>query len=341
MYNREKKYDPELDYSAIADGLAKEGRWGEAYDKIYGITDSRLAKIRDTGYDHGRTNENVWQDLLTRYGGEGKDPYVAALRGEAASRYSPGKNDEEYARLVDYVKGTDYGGFTRGEGYKALSDRYASAGRRAMQDTLGQVSARTGGLASSYAESAAQQRYDDYMSQLEDAARKLYESERSEAIKNAELAKGLADRDYERYTADRKYRKAALDDLLSYAYKDEARASEAAEKKAAEEKAAAKEAETAGKPRITAAQTLAALKEGVINGTTRAAYEYYFGQPYGAPAPEKDAVDPEIRAFLDGMREEGEGLEAFREVIDSLRKEGRLTDRQYDLLIGEYAESRP
>lgn len=39
-------------------------------------------------------------------------------------------------------------------------------------------------------------------------------------------------------------------------------------------------AETPAKPTLTAAQTLKALKSGVVNDATKAAYEYYYGQPY-------------------------------------------------------------
>lgn len=35
-----------------------------------------------------------------------------------------------------------------------------------------------------------------------------------------------------------------------------------------------------GKPTLTASQTLSAMKEGVVNDTTKAAYRYYFGQEY-------------------------------------------------------------
>lgn len=50
--------------------------------------------------------------------------------------------------------------------YQAYKQIYTDAGNRAMNDTLGQVAARTGGLASSYATSAAQQSYNNYMQQL-------------------------------------------------------------------------------------------------------------------------------------------------------------------------------
>jgi hypothetical protein len=43
---------------------------------------------------------------------------------------------------------------------------YTDYGKRAMQDTVGEISARTGGLASSYAGIAGQETYDNYMQEL-------------------------------------------------------------------------------------------------------------------------------------------------------------------------------
>ncbi len=54
------------------------------------------------------------------------------------------------------------------ETYLQYKDSYTRAGQRAQQDTLGQIAARTGGLASSYATSASQQAYNNYMSALAD-----------------------------------------------------------------------------------------------------------------------------------------------------------------------------
>lgn len=68
-----------------------------------------------------------------------------------------------------------------------------------MQDVLGQLSSRTGGLASSYAATAAQQQYNDYMARLEEVARQMYEGDRSDLLDSVQLAQGLADRDYNRY----------------------------------------------------------------------------------------------------------------------------------------------
>lgn len=50
--------------------------------------------------------------------------------------------------------------------YAMLAQQYAQQGQRSMKDTLGQIAAQTGGMASSYAASAAQQANDYYMGQL-------------------------------------------------------------------------------------------------------------------------------------------------------------------------------
>lgn len=50
--------------------------------------------------------------------------------------------------------------------YQIHKEQYTRNGQKAMQDTLAQVSARTGGLASSFAEQAAQGTFNDYMDRL-------------------------------------------------------------------------------------------------------------------------------------------------------------------------------
>ena len=71
--------------------------------------------------------------------------------------------------------------------YQQYKEQYTRQGKLAMEDTLGQVSARTGGLASSYAGSAAQQSYNQYMSALGDKipelrqlAYEMYQDERQD-----------------------------------------------------------------------------------------------------------------------------------------------------------------
>ena len=90
--------------------------------------------------------------------------------------------------------------------YQQYKESYTRNGERAMQDTLGQVSARTGGLASSYATSAAQQTYDNYMGALADKipelkqlAYSMYQDEGTQQRANLEMLVALEQGDYAKY----------------------------------------------------------------------------------------------------------------------------------------------
>lgn len=58
--------------------------------------------------------------------------------------------------------------------YQQYADQYRTEAERGMKDTLGQLSARTGGLASSYAATAAQQANNTYLQRLNDIIPTLY-----------------------------------------------------------------------------------------------------------------------------------------------------------------------
>lgn len=90
--------------------------------------------------------------------------------------------------------------------YRQYRDQYTREGQRAMQDTLGQVAARTGGLASSYAVTAAQQQNNYYMQQLSDKIPELYQmayqmylDDIDLQVQDLGLLEGASDRQYGRY----------------------------------------------------------------------------------------------------------------------------------------------
>lgn len=101
--------------------------------------------------------------------------------------------------LARQLASMNYDDWTKGSQYQALSNRYSASGRMSMQDVLGQVASRTGGLASSYATTAAQQQYNQYMAQLEEVARQLYSQERGDIMDTANLYRNLANDEYARY----------------------------------------------------------------------------------------------------------------------------------------------
>ena len=90
--------------------------------------------------------------------------------------------------------------------YIALKGMYTREGDRAMQDTLGSVAARTGGMASSYAASAASQANNYFMSQLSDKIPELqqiaydaYMAGIDSKRDDLSMLMGLDSTDYSRY----------------------------------------------------------------------------------------------------------------------------------------------
>ena len=90
--------------------------------------------------------------------------------------------------------------------YQQYKEQYTRQGKLAMEDTLGQVSARTGGLASSYAGSAAQQSYNQYMSALGDKipelrqlAYEMYQDERQDMRSDLNMLLALEQMNYGKY----------------------------------------------------------------------------------------------------------------------------------------------
>ena len=90
--------------------------------------------------------------------------------------------------------------------YALYRDSYTREGQRAMQDTLGQVSARTGGMASSYATSAANQTYNNYMAALADKipelqqlAYSMYRDEGDDLYAQMSMLTALEQGDYAKY----------------------------------------------------------------------------------------------------------------------------------------------
>lgn len=320
------------------------GDWGAVLDAL-AMRDQKVAAI---GTDYGRSSNDILQELY--------DLYYAPYQQQKIElpTYGGSQWDSVLDQAAQELIGMNYADWTQGEQYQALADRYGIQGKMSMQDVLGQISSRTGGLASSYATTAAQQQYNEYMSQLEEVARQMYSGDRSDLLENAQLSQSLADRDYNRYLdsleqyyAERDYQyQVGRDQINDSRYDQEYADSTAATNKAeaqdrinaylaaygsvadldpalvetsgytaselaaleqyyanqqAQEAAAAAKKNTGSgsgggtggggnttqKPTLTAAQTLNALESGVVNDTTKAAYEYYYGQPWEAAEGEE------------------------------------------------------
>ena len=90
--------------------------------------------------------------------------------------------------------------------YQQYKEQYSQLGKLAMQDTMGQAAAMTGGYGNSYASSAGNQAYQGYLSQLNEVvpelyamARDQYNQEGDELYNNYSLLADQENQDYSRY----------------------------------------------------------------------------------------------------------------------------------------------
>ena len=153
-------YDTQTDYAAQMDKAAASGDYTSAarYEKL------RNAKIKGEGLDYETSD------------------YYSKYLPENRYTYDPSKNDA-YQRANDqataiYDKIMNRGEFTfdlnKDKLYQQYRDLYAQMGRGAMEDTMGQAAALTGGYGSTYSQNAGQQAYNSYLQKLNEVVPELY-----------------------------------------------------------------------------------------------------------------------------------------------------------------------
>ncbi len=98
--------------------------------------------------------------------------------------------------------------------YQQYKELYVGNGKKAMEDTIGNASALTGGYANSYAVTAGNQAYTEYLDglnsvalDLRDRAYEKYKDEGEKLIEDINVLRGLDGDDYEKYlgTLERYY----------------------------------------------------------------------------------------------------------------------------------------
>lgn len=121
---------------------------------------------------------------------------------------------KDYQELLQKVQNYDPFEYNAAEDplYLQYADSYTRSGQRAMQDILGQLSARTGGYASSYAGAMAQQTYDQYMAdlankipELRNLAYSMYVDDYNRNVDNYNRAYEQYTGAYNRYAQDRQF----------------------------------------------------------------------------------------------------------------------------------------
>lgn len=186
--------------------------------------DATEAAIRQYQQANGLTVDGIAgnQTLSKLYGTEGaadSDTYTPSAAVTQAQKYleslqqtKPGeyKNawQDQLSGLLDRIQNREAFTYdpTNDPLYNIYKDRYIQNGRRAMQDTMGQAAALTGGYGNSYAQSVGQQQYNQYMEGLNDIVPQLqqqawqqYQDEGNRLLQNYELVNQQENQDYSRW----------------------------------------------------------------------------------------------------------------------------------------------
>lgn len=171
-------YDGKVDYTAAINKAVAAGD----YNSAAGLEKQLNAKIIGMGLPYRTSN---------KYASMQKTSQPAA---PYQSKYS-----DAIDKLVSGILGGTFSDFKSSDEYKGLADEYSAMGKKAMQDTVGDVAARTGGLASSFAVTAGQQADNAYMQQLQALARQMYSDKQTQDYNKISMLSGLDNTDYGRY----------------------------------------------------------------------------------------------------------------------------------------------
>ena len=175
--------DDDFDYTTAIGEAASHGD----YDYAASLERSRNAKIDGEGLSYAKTYK--YQN--------GTSPVYESKYG--------GKIDKTLSQIMNR-KPFEYD-YTKDDSYKALQKVYIQNGKLAMQDTLGDAAALTGGRASSAAVSASQQAYNRYMAELsanipalEQAAYGRYKDEEASLYNELGVLQGMENAEYGRWS---------------------------------------------------------------------------------------------------------------------------------------------
>lgn len=310
-----------VDWQAMINDAVSRGDYVSA--AIY--EQNRNNKINSPTYTGSQKPTNLYAQYL---------PGIQTGYGDRPSYDSAYGDDID--SLLQQILDSNYSDFQQGSDYRYLYDKYSSRGQEAMQDVLGQLAARTGGYASSYATNAAGQAYNDYMTTLEDAARAMYQDQLNQQLQNLGVLTDAENTNYNRYlneldqwNTDRNFAynqyldnrnweyELGRDAVEDQRYEDETEYSQAllqaetlasfgdfsgykalgysdaqiqqmqaayrsqlASNSSKRSSASSGSSSGSSKPRLTAAQTLDALENGLRSQQVLDAYEYYYGEPF-------------------------------------------------------------
>lgn len=217
----DSKRKNEMQWNSLLDGTSNWGKtyWGpiDEVESMYDNLGNRKTTLPTNGSTSGITGSSSGSLGLAYSSGrptyKQSDDVTAAwnkvteLEGQKPGDYVSKYGDQIQA-LLDKILNRDpfkYD-FNADPMYQMYKDRYLQQGRMAMQDTMGDAAALTGGYGNSYAATAGQQAYQSYLQglndripDLRDFAYNAWLNEGNNMRSDLSTLQGLDDTDYGRY----------------------------------------------------------------------------------------------------------------------------------------------
>lgn len=213
MGNTYKTYDPNVDYKKKMDEAVAAGDYAAAarYEQ------QRNDKINGEGLTQYQPTNQYGQYLHKNQASHTPyDPSGSVARAQQmlqnAMAQKPGAYQSTWQGQLDEMMGQilnrkpfEYD-VNNDAMYQQLKDLYMEQGALAMEDTMGQAAALTGGYGNSYAQAVGQQAYQGYLNQLNDRVPELYQMalgryqmEGQDMMDKYALMAAGEERDYGRY----------------------------------------------------------------------------------------------------------------------------------------------
>lgn len=158
--------------------------------------------------DYTRSKLNGLESGYTPSGSvQAAQAYLEQVKASKPGAYQS-RWDDELTSLYDQIRNRKKFSYDMGTDplYQQYREQYQRLGRLAMQDTMGQAAALTGGYGSTYGEQVGQQAYNAYLQNLNDIVPQLqqqayqrYQDEGTDLYSQYSLVKGREDTDYGRY----------------------------------------------------------------------------------------------------------------------------------------------
>lgn len=179
--------------AALAGGMAKQGI-NAAKQVGYGIGTIKTLLNKPKDYEESDEVKQAQEDLKKHYNSK---------PGDYQSNYA----DQIQGLLKDYENTKDFQyDFNADPLYQQYKDQYIQQGKMAMQDTMGNAAALTGGYGSSYASTAGNQAYQSSLNDLNnvipslyDRAYSKYRDDKSDKLQHMQVLQNLDDSDYKKY----------------------------------------------------------------------------------------------------------------------------------------------